>query len=273
MISTEELHRKAAVEGLRFDQAEKDYIILSVLSSLAGIPEIKNRWFFKGGTCLRYCYYAGFRFSEDIDFSCEKTADNVREASRVLTRATETLSERTGLILRCKEPRADEGNRQVEISVEYSRGGPRRKALPAVKAHLSFDEPLLASPEEPMVRPSYAEIHPFSVSAYSKIEIVAEKLRALLQQQDKWPRPRDLYDLWYITCFKGEKFDRARLRTLFENKCRIRGVAAETSQLHSQNLCEWNRKAWANQLLPMIKDGPEYETVWMQWSAVCAELL
>jgi hypothetical protein len=35
MITTAELHRIAEKEGLRFDQAEKDYVILWVLSGLA----------------------------------------------------------------------------------------------------------------------------------------------------------------------------------------------------------------------------------------------
>ena len=35
MITTAELHRIAEEEGLRFDQAEKDHVILWVLSGLA----------------------------------------------------------------------------------------------------------------------------------------------------------------------------------------------------------------------------------------------
>lgn len=35
MITTAELHRVADREGLRFDQAEKDYVILWILSGLA----------------------------------------------------------------------------------------------------------------------------------------------------------------------------------------------------------------------------------------------
>jgi predicted nucleotidyltransferase component of viral defense system len=49
-----------------------------------------------------------------------------------------------------------------------------------------------------VVTPHYAGLRSFRVTAYSLLEIAAEKLRALLQQQDKWPRPRDLYDLWYV---------------------------------------------------------------------------
>jgi hypothetical protein len=42
MITTAELHRSAARQGLRFDQVEKDYIVLQVLSALSEIPGLKH---------------------------------------------------------------------------------------------------------------------------------------------------------------------------------------------------------------------------------------
>jgi len=39
---------------------------------LAGIyqhPSIQNSWIFKGGTCLKKCYFETYRFSEDLDFT------------------------------------------------------------------------------------------------------------------------------------------------------------------------------------------------------------
>ena len=77
MITTAELHRVAEQEGLRFDQAEKDYVILWLLSGLAHSGAKEHGWVFKGGTCLRHCYYEGYRFSEDIDFSCRPGGDNL----------------------------------------------------------------------------------------------------------------------------------------------------------------------------------------------------
>ncbi len=56
MITTAELHRVAEEEGLRFDQAEKDYIILWLLLGLAQSGAKGHGWLLKGGTCLRHCY-------------------------------------------------------------------------------------------------------------------------------------------------------------------------------------------------------------------------
>ena len=248
MISTAELHRYATRDGLRFDQVEKDYVILLLLSALSKGADPEQQWFFKGGTCLRHCYYPGYRFSEDIDFSCTGTDDHLAGAARLLAAVAATLTAATGVRLTAGEPRAEPAEAQAEIAVSYSRGGPRRQSLPVVRVHLSFDEPLLAEPEERPVHSPYSEPEAFSIVAYSKLEIVAEKLRALLQQQEKWPRPRDLYDLWYITCHKAETLDRGRLRELFERKCAVRAVSPDVEGLRSARLYEWNRKAWTTQL-------------------------
>jgi hypothetical protein len=82
MIRTAELHRAAEQEGLRFDQAEKDYVILWLLSGLAHSGATEHGWVFKGGTCLRHRYYEGYRFSEDIDFSCRPGGDNLEASLR-----------------------------------------------------------------------------------------------------------------------------------------------------------------------------------------------
>jgi predicted nucleotidyltransferase component of viral defense system len=273
MITTAELHRCAARDGLRFDQAEKDYVILLLLSALSARAAGGQQWFFKGGTCLRYCYYPGYRFSEDIDFSCPGADANLPAATRLLAAVTGALTAATGVRLTAAEPRAEPAEAQAEIAVSYSRGGPRRQSLPVVRVHLSFDEPLLAEPEERWVHSAYSEPGPFSIVAYSKLEIVAEKLRALLQQQERWPRPRDLYDLWYITCHEREVFDRGRLRELFERKCGVRAVVPDVEGLRSDRLYEWNRKAWSMQLSSVLRTVPDYDQVWAEWVTRCKELL
>jgi hypothetical protein len=77
MISTAELHRAAGEQGLRFDQVEKDYVILRLLLAFSHFAPVTQNWVFKGGTCLRHCYYAGYRFSEDLDFSCRPGSENL----------------------------------------------------------------------------------------------------------------------------------------------------------------------------------------------------
>src|SRR3972149_12120495 len=144
-------------------------------------------------------------------------------------------------MLALKPARWSASQEQLEIGLKYSRGGTRRQALPAVIVHLTFDEPVITPFEVRDVAPPYSDLEPFTVSCDSKTEIVAEKLRALIQQQEKWPRLRDLYDLWFILCRQREPIPSHELRGLFERKCEVRRVAPDPRHLVSVELREWNR--------------------------------
>ena len=273
MITTAELHRTAAKEGLRFDQAEKDYVLLWVLSSIIKVLDDNSRWVFKGGTCLRHCYYTGYRFSEDIDFTCRPEDEDDLAGVEILKKAGQIVETETGLEIVIKPERRSSSQKQIEIPIQYSRGGPRRQGLPAIAVHLTFDEPVLAPFEVRQVKPPYSDLTPFLVSAYNKIEIVAEKLRALLQQQEKWPRPRDLYDLWFILCYKAEKLQKRELREFFVRKCEVKNIDPNPRHLISEHLREWNRAAWKNQLMPTMRIVPDYEHVWSEWVQIFSEFL
>jgi predicted nucleotidyltransferase component of viral defense system len=272
VITSAELHRAAKKEGLRFDQVEKDYVVLWVLSSLSRVLGDSPRWVFKGGTCLRHCHYSGYRFSEDIDYSCRSEGENVVAGAEIVNDAGRCIAEETGMEIIVKDGLVSGGEEQLEIPVQYSRGGPRRQGLPTVKVHLTFDEPILIQPEVCKVNPPYSDLGPFNISAYGKLEIIAEKMRALLQQLEKWPRPRDLYDLWFMLCSKREDISHERIRTLFLEKCRARRIEPDSKALISDKLKEWNRSAWKIQLEPMMKVVPEYDRVWDDWMKKCREI-
>ena len=80
-----------------------------------------------------------------------------------------------------------------------------------------------------VVTPHYAGLKPFRAPAYSLLEIAAEKLRALLQQQDKWPRPRrPLRPLVHPLRALGAR-RWPELRTL-SAKCGVRGIRPDVSR-------------------------------------------
>ncbi|RJQ50179.1 MAG: nucleotidyl transferase AbiEii/AbiGii toxin family protein [Nitrospiraceae bacterium] len=267
MITTAELHRLSEEEGLRFDQTEKDYVILWLLSGLVHSGMTKHGWVFKGGTCLRHCYYKGYRFSEDIDFSCKPGGDNLSTSLQLLQKAADRVQSESGIRLTVREAATIPGDFQIEIPVEYSRGGSRRRGLPQVKVHLTFDEPILEKPVICSIKPQYSDLSHFKVYSYSKKEIVAEKLRSLLQQQKKWPRPRDLYDLWYMLCRYGEHFTWKELQPLLQEKCRVREIKPDTAGLTSAKLKEWNKNAWRDRLGPMLNELPDFDLAWKEWTA------
>ena len=66
MISKRELEQLRAEWSLDIGVIEKDYILGWLLAGIAQHSELASSWVFKGGTCLRKCFYETFRFSVRI---------------------------------------------------------------------------------------------------------------------------------------------------------------------------------------------------------------
>jgi len=67
MIAEAEIRRYAAQWGVDPMVADLDYALGWFLAALYGTARSAGLLRFKGGTCLRKCYFAGYRFSEDLD--------------------------------------------------------------------------------------------------------------------------------------------------------------------------------------------------------------
>ena len=61
----------AAELQLQAHIVEKDYALGWFLAGIGAHPEIGPSWVFKGGTCLKKCYFETYRFSEDLDFTLQ----------------------------------------------------------------------------------------------------------------------------------------------------------------------------------------------------------
>jgi predicted nucleotidyltransferase component of viral defense system len=55
--------------GLSTKIVEKDYVLGWLLGGISNHPALRSTWLFKGGTCLKKCYFETYRFSEDLDFT------------------------------------------------------------------------------------------------------------------------------------------------------------------------------------------------------------
>ena len=69
MIRKQDILDRASEWQLRADVVEKDYVLGWLLVALASLPAFRSLWVFKGGTCIKKCYFETYRFSEDLDFS------------------------------------------------------------------------------------------------------------------------------------------------------------------------------------------------------------
>src|SRR5713226_1914122 len=74
MIERRELMELAQNLGLQPQVVEKDYVLGSLLAGIHANAELREHWVFKGGTCLKKCYFETYRFSEDLDFTVTNEA-------------------------------------------------------------------------------------------------------------------------------------------------------------------------------------------------------
>jgi predicted nucleotidyltransferase component of viral defense system len=74
MIPKAEILAHAKNTNLSASIIEKDYVLGWILAGIFNHNVLKDRWIFKGGTCLKKCYFETYRFSEDLDFTLRDEA-------------------------------------------------------------------------------------------------------------------------------------------------------------------------------------------------------
>ena len=100
MIPKRDLQQLRAEWTLDIGVIEKDYVLGWLLAGIAQHPALAESWIFKGGTCLRKCYYETFRFSEDLDFTVmEGGPDKPDDLQRIFGEIAEWLLEESGIEL------------------------------------------------------------------------------------------------------------------------------------------------------------------------------
>ena len=100
-----------------------------------------------------------------------------------------------------------------------------------VKVEITIDEPILWPVAQREIMHEYGEPLKVEVPTYSLEEVVAEKLRAVLQQLDQlesrgWvrTRARDFYDLWSVLGRYQEGLDLTDFGDRLREKCQLRHV-------------------------------------------------
>ena len=156
---------------------------------------------FKGGTCLRKCYFDNYRYSEDLDFTAESHI-SLTEFQTRLTSTVNSVRDTFGIDLHARPSRFeivddDYGFESYQVRLYYwgplRRGGDPR----AIRMDVSHGEYLgLPEVKREIIHP-YSDYPLFAgilVPCYDLREMMAEKLRALSGQR-KYAISRDLFDV------------------------------------------------------------------------------
>lgn len=240
---------------------------------------------FKGGTCLRKCYFRDYRFSEDLDFTFLDQRDRIQQELILnIIQIAEQVSGIQFYLHRFQEVKSKDVGKGYQVQIKY--WGANHKPnqppppIPASRWHdkieldFSYSEKLLMSPvNRPLFHffPDQNLIAAGKIPCYALEEIASEKLRALIQRN----RPRDCYDLWYLfNLSKG--IDRGVVKELFYKKLEHKNISFSSSkELISSQKIENMVRHWKNSLFHQLpKDSmPAPKELMLELKHQISELL
>ena len=162
---------------------------------LAGVgehPATRDTWVFKGGTCLKKCFFETYRFSEDLDFTLTDPS-HLDEAflRKLFEEVGEWVYDQVGLVLPPEARKFDvytnpRGGTSAEGRVGYR--GPLGRAgdAPRVKLDLTDHERLVLPIDRRDVHHPYSDrpLQGIQVSSYCFEEVFAEKVCVQLTYRD-----------------------------------------------------------------------------------------
>ncbi|MFQ5524331.1 MAG: nucleotidyl transferase AbiEii/AbiGii toxin family protein [Acidimicrobiia bacterium] len=245
--------------NLRADVIEKDYVLGWMLAAIAADADLHETWIFKGGTCLRKCFYETYRLSEDLDFTIVDGGPETPEAlGPIFERLRQELYDRTGLEIVVNERsfirrRNRRGNPTTQGRIAY-RGPSNPPTLPKIK--LSSDEILATTPDRRSILHPYSDADGLTgpVQTYALPELLAEKIRALAERC----RPRDLYDVVNVHRHPELLGDPSPVLAILEEKCAYAGIPVpDADTIRSSPFREELEQEWENMLgyqLPHLPD-------------------
>ncbi len=272
MITKNEILELATQANLQPHVIEKDYVLGWLLSGIHQDPTLRDAWIFKGGTCLKKCYFETYRFSEDLDFTL-RDASHINEAFLLSTFANigAWVYDNSGIEIPAdrltfeifKNPRGvDACQGRIYYRGPVTPAG--KRAMPRIKLDLTADEIIVEAPVMTPVRHDYSDYPTdgITIQSYSYAEVFAEKIRALKERT----RPRDLYDV--INFFRRpESHDVAsQVRAVLTQKCGHKNITfPRLVDLDAhKDACA---TGWKDQLGHQLQVLPPFDSFWNELTA------
>ncbi len=260
--------------GLPWEVLERDYLLSWVLAAITEVDHLRGTLVFKGGTALRKCYFGDYRFSEDLDFTAVgpiPTGAAMESAMReACARAVKLLDPYAPVEIVC-EPHVERdphpgGQEAFDIRARFPW---HRRPQTNVMVEVAVDERLLKPSVRRSVIHDYGEPFETQVAVYSLEEIVAEKLRAILQhlralERRGWvrSRARDYYDLWRVLGAYRGRLDLSGFPSFLREKCAIRGVTfSGPDSFFPEAMLAIVERTWKQWLGPLVPELPPYTSV------------
>ena len=268
MIDRREILESASSLGLLPNVVEKDYVLGWILAGIRAHEVLGESWIFKGGTCLKKCYFKTYRFSEDLDFTLRDEGQlNEAFLRPALEEVIAWVAEESGLAMPADQLGFDfytnpRGRSSCQGKIGYR--GPVSPASasggwPKIKLDLTADERLVLPPVHREVFHPYSDRPEEGLSAncYAYEEAFAEKMRALGERT----RPRDLYDVVNLYRHTDTRPSAAVLRNVLEQKCAYKAIAVPNLESLAPHRAELEA-LWRDMLGHQLPVLPPLDDFW-----------
>lgn len=237
---------------------ERDYVLSWLLVGLSRSP-LRDSLAFKGGTALKKCYFADYRFSEDLGFTLIQETP-WEEIERHLAGAFDETRRASGVEIRLDRLDRHPHENSHTFYLAYEGPLPRARAK-TVKTDITIRERIVLGLEDRPILRGFEEYRDLPenawVRAYSLNEVAVEKTVALLDRARN--EPRDLYDLWYLT--SGCHVDLSALVDAVAKKLEFRGLTlARVGEEFAAKEARYKR-LWQVRLAAQMAELPEYGAV------------
>lgn len=240
-----------------------------LLAGIGNNAELVDKWIFKGGTCLKKCYFETYRFSEDLDYTLidethieEKfLVTNFKQIARWINNAIGIEIPDDSIHFEIYQNNA--GKISVEGRIGYIGPLQRRNSLARIKLDLTADELLVSYPVLREVHHPYSDKPSKGIKAkcYSFPEIFAEKIRALSERA----RPRDLYDVIHIYRHANHGDKSTLIFEILKKKCEYKSIPVPTMQsLEGHPRLHELDSEWTNMLAHQLPLLPPRAGFWKE---------
>lgn len=267
MIDKNEIIKLANTLSLRPETVEKDYVLGWLLWGINHDQELSKTWSFKGGTCLKKCFFETFRFSEDLDFtvsspkhfSVDFLLDKFRNICEIIYETIGIEFSQDQFIFEILPKKRGKISAQGKI---YYRGPLKRQSsFPSIKLDLTNDEIVVLKSSQREVYHPYSDRPEGNIVAncYAFEEVIAEKIRALAERA----RPRDLYDVIHFFRHRHIITKPELIFNVLQKKCSYKNIDIPiflTIQNH-EKLAEL-RSQWSNMLAHQLPILSKFQSFW-----------
>ncbi|MBS3155315.1 nucleotidyl transferase AbiEii/AbiGii toxin family protein [Candidatus Woesearchaeota archaeon] len=235
MISIEELNQIKEKRNTTLYYEEKEYLQYIFLNAISKYSE---DFIFKGGTCLRIIFDLE-RASEDLDFSTSLGINEIRKIVNKCLRDFDLLN----IKYKVYAEKEFKGNIRFEIRFEGPLFVGKNASTNALK--IDFNHLKVKNKTARVVQKLFSDVPLFTTVAMEEKEILAEKIRALINRSES----RDLYDIWMLLSKKVEVN-----KELIINKLKEENSSLDQLKIPSE-------KEYERDLKYLINNIPFYEQV------------